>query len=154
MLISKTAPALVVSGDGNIRKCHLRTRFSVWRGEKDLPVAWGQDGAGVNRWQNRSGRVKRMEGLEGLTILMLLVQVGFMGAILYTVRMQWKMQQGSKVLVGSVCAYMALTVLVGAALTALFGWWWIDSIISFGLTYFVVKEGIEAIQEARGVEDT
>ena len=53
-----------------------------------------------------------------------------------------------------VCAYMAIIVLVGAALTALFGWWWIDSIISFGLTYFVVKEGMEAIQEARGVEDT
>lgn len=53
-----------------------------------------------------------------------------------------------------VCAYMAMIVLVGAALTALFGWWWIDSIISFGLTYFVVKEGMEAIQEARGVEDT
>ena len=53
-----------------------------------------------------------------------------------------------------VCAYMAIIVLVGAALTALFSWWWIDSIISFGLTYFVVKEGIEAIQEARGVEDT
>lgn len=53
-----------------------------------------------------------------------------------------------------VCAYMAMIVLVGACLTALLGWWWIDSIISFGLTYFVVKEGIEAIQEARGVEDT
>jgi divalent metal cation (Fe/Co/Zn/Cd) transporter len=53
-----------------------------------------------------------------------------------------------------VCAYMAIIVLVGVALTALFGWWWIDSIISFGLTYFVVKEGMEAIQEARGVEDT
>ena len=47
-----------------------------------------------------------------------------------------------------VCAYMAMIVLVGTALTALFGWWWIDSIISFGLTYFVIKEGIEAIHEA------
>lgn len=53
-----------------------------------------------------------------------------------------------------VCAYMAITVLIGSALTALFGWWWIDSIISFWLTYFVVKEGIEAIQEAHGVKDT
>ncbi|MDA8441386.1 MAG: cation transporter [Peptococcaceae bacterium] len=53
-----------------------------------------------------------------------------------------------------VCAYMAITVLIGAALTALLGWWWIDAVISFGLTYFVVKEGIEAIQAARGVVDT
>lgn len=53
-----------------------------------------------------------------------------------------------------VCAYMAITVLVGSVFTAVFGWWWIDSIISFGLTYFVVKEGIEAIQDANGVEDS
>ncbi|WP_249226485.1 cation diffusion facilitator family transporter [Alicyclobacillus mengziensis] len=52
-----------------------------------------------------------------------------------------------------VCAYMAWTVLVGVALTALFGWWWIDSIAALALVYFVVKEGREAVQEARGKED-
>jgi divalent metal cation (Fe/Co/Zn/Cd) transporter len=52
-----------------------------------------------------------------------------------------------------VCAYMAWTVLAGVVLTALLGWWWIDSIAALGLVYFVVKEGWEAIQEARGVED-
>lgn len=52
-----------------------------------------------------------------------------------------------------VCAYMAWTVLAGVILTALFGWWWVDSIAALVLVYFVVKEGWEAIQEARGVED-
>lgn len=52
-----------------------------------------------------------------------------------------------------VCAYMAWTVLAGVALTALFGWWWIDSLAALALVYFVVKEGWESIQEARGVED-
>ncbi len=52
-----------------------------------------------------------------------------------------------------VCAYMAWTVLVGVAVTALFGWWWADSIAALALVYFVVTEGWEAIQEARGVED-
>jgi divalent metal cation (Fe/Co/Zn/Cd) transporter len=52
-----------------------------------------------------------------------------------------------------VCAYMAWTVLAGVALTALFGWWWIDSIAALALVYFVVKEGWEAVQEARGKED-
>lgn len=52
-----------------------------------------------------------------------------------------------------VCAYMAWTVLGGVALTALLGWWWIDSLAAFGLVYFVVKEGWEAIQAARGKED-
>jgi divalent metal cation (Fe/Co/Zn/Cd) transporter len=52
-----------------------------------------------------------------------------------------------------VCAYMAWTVLVGVILTALLGWWWIDSIAALALVYFVVKEGWEAVQEARGNED-
>ena len=52
-----------------------------------------------------------------------------------------------------VCAYMAWTVLVGVVLTAVLGWWWIDSIAALALVYFVVKEGWEAVQQARGKED-
>ena len=52
-----------------------------------------------------------------------------------------------------VCAYMAWTVLAGVILTALLGWWWIDSIAALALVYYVVKEGWEAVQEARGKED-
>ncbi|QQE81579.1 cation transporter [Alicyclobacillus sp. SO9] len=53
-----------------------------------------------------------------------------------------------------VCAYMAWTLIVGLILTALVGWWWLNALAGLALVYFVVKEGIEAIQEARGVEDT
>ncbi|WP_436663802.1 cation diffusion facilitator family transporter [Alicyclobacillus acidoterrestris] len=52
-----------------------------------------------------------------------------------------------------VCAYMAWTVFAGVVLMALLGWWWIDSIAALALVYFVVKEGWEAVQEARGKED-
>ncbi len=52
-----------------------------------------------------------------------------------------------------VCAYMAWTVLIGVIVTALFGWWWADSIVALALVYFVIKEGWEAVQEARGKED-
>ncbi len=52
-----------------------------------------------------------------------------------------------------VCAYMAWIVLAGVILTALLGWWWIDSIAALALVYYVVKEGWEAVQEARGKED-
>ncbi|SPF51450.1 Cation efflux protein [Candidatus Desulfosporosinus infrequens] len=52
-----------------------------------------------------------------------------------------------------VCAYMAWTLLVGMLLTALVDWWWIDSLIALALVYFVVKEGLEAVQEAKGVSD-
>ncbi|KRW90677.1 cation transporter [Alicyclobacillus tengchongensis] len=53
-----------------------------------------------------------------------------------------------------VCAYMAWTVLGGVVLIVLLGWWWIDSIAALGLVYFVVKKGWEAVQEARGKEET
>ena len=52
-----------------------------------------------------------------------------------------------------VCAYMAWTLIVGLVLTALVGWWWLNALAGLALVYFVVKEGVEAIQEARGVED-
>lgn len=52
-----------------------------------------------------------------------------------------------------VCAYMAWTLIVGLVLTALIGWWWLNALAGLALVYFVVKEGIETIQEARGVED-
>lgn len=52
-----------------------------------------------------------------------------------------------------VCAYMAWTVVVGAVLNTILGWWWIDSLAALALVYFVVKEGWEAVQEARGKED-
>jgi len=48
---------------------------------------------------------------------------------------------------------MAWTLLVGTLLTTLVGWWWIDSLIALALVYFVVKEGLEAVQEAKGVSD-
>ncbi|MHB1683636.1 MAG: cation diffusion facilitator family transporter [Bacilli bacterium] len=53
-----------------------------------------------------------------------------------------------------VCAYMAWTVLAGVLLTAWFGWWWADSVAALALVYFVIKEGLEAIHEALGKEDT
>ena len=52
-----------------------------------------------------------------------------------------------------VCAYMAWTLIAGLALTALLGWWWLNPLAGLALVYFVVKEGWEAIQEARGRED-
>ncbi|GAB6093183.1 cation transporter [Furfurilactobacillus curtus] len=42
------------------------------------------------------------------------------------------------------CAYMAATVLIGAMVTALLGWWWADSIGALVLVYFIASEGWEA----------
>lgn len=47
------------------------------------------------------------------------------------------------------CAYMAATVLVGALLTALFNWWWADSVAALILVYFIASEGWESFQDGR-----
>jgi len=48
-----------------------------------------------------------------------------------------------------VCAYLSFTVLLGLVLNALFGWWWADPVAALVMVYFVVREGWEAVQEAR-----
>ena len=50
------------------------------------------------------------------------------------------------------CAYMSFTLLVGLLLNRFLGWWWADSVAAFGLVYFIVREGWEALEEARSGE--
>ena len=47
------------------------------------------------------------------------------------------------------CAYMAFTLLAGLLLNRLFGWWWADPLAALVLVYFIVREGREALHEAR-----
>jgi divalent metal cation (Fe/Co/Zn/Cd) transporter len=47
------------------------------------------------------------------------------------------------------CAYMAFTLLVGLLLNSFFGWWWADPLAALVLVYFIVREGHEALHEAR-----
>jgi divalent metal cation (Fe/Co/Zn/Cd) transporter len=47
------------------------------------------------------------------------------------------------------CAYMSLTLLVGLLLNRFFGWWWADPLAALALVYFLVREGREALHEAR-----
>jgi divalent metal cation (Fe/Co/Zn/Cd) transporter len=47
------------------------------------------------------------------------------------------------------CAYMSLTLLAGLLLNRLFGWWWADPLAALALVYFIVREGREALHEAR-----
>jgi len=50
-----------------------------------------------------------------------------------------------------VCAYMSWIVLAGILGTFLLGWWWIDAVAALGMVYYVVKEGLEAVESARQV---
>lgn len=47
------------------------------------------------------------------------------------------------------CAYMAGTVLVGLALFALFGWWWVDKVAALLFLAWLGRETWEAWEEAR-----
>ena len=64
---------------------------------------------------------------------------------------------GSKALVSDgacsmVCAYMSWILLAGVGATALLRWWWTDSIAALGFVWFVTREGLEALNEARGAD--
>ena len=48
-----------------------------------------------------------------------------------------------------VCAYLSFTLLLGLTLNALFGWWWADPVAAMLMLPVLVKEGHEAIKEAR-----
>jgi len=47
------------------------------------------------------------------------------------------------------CAYMSITLLIGLTLNGLLGWWWADPLAALALVYFIVREGREALHEAR-----
>lgn len=47
------------------------------------------------------------------------------------------------------CAYMSFTLLIGLLVNKFFGFWWADSLVALALVYFIVREGREALHEAR-----
>jgi divalent metal cation (Fe/Co/Zn/Cd) transporter len=47
------------------------------------------------------------------------------------------------------CAYMAATVLVGLLLNATLGWWWAEGVAALVFLFWLVRETVEAVQEAR-----
>ena len=47
------------------------------------------------------------------------------------------------------CAYMSVALLLGLLLNRLAGWWWADPLAGLALVYFLVREGREALHEAR-----
>ncbi len=47
------------------------------------------------------------------------------------------------------CAYMAGTVLLGLVLNAAFGWWWAEDLAALLFLVWLVRETVEAFEEAR-----
>lgn len=42
------------------------------------------------------------------------------------------------------CWWLSIVTLGGIGLNAAFGWWWADPVAAIGMTYFLVREGLEA----------
>ncbi len=42
------------------------------------------------------------------------------------------------------CWWLSLVALAGMAINAVSGWWWADPVAALGMTYFIVREGLEA----------
>ncbi|MGA2766618.1 MAG: cation transporter [Spirochaetia bacterium] len=64
---------------------------------------------------------------------------------------------GSKALISDgscsmVCAYMSWILLAGVCATAFAGWWWADSVAALGFVWFVTREGLETVNEARSTD--
>ena len=43
-----------------------------------------------------------------------------------------------------ICAWLALTTLIGLGLNAVFGWWWADPVAALAMVPLIVREGLEA----------
>jgi divalent metal cation (Fe/Co/Zn/Cd) transporter len=52
------------------------------------------------------------------------------------------------------CAYMAVATLAGAGLNLLFGLWWAEYAAALGLLVFIVIETREALEAARGGQES
>jgi len=48
-----------------------------------------------------------------------------------------------------VCAYLSLVLLAGLLLNATLGWSWADPVAALAMLPFILKEGWEAVEEAR-----
>lgn len=46
----------------------------------------------------------------------------------------------------AVCAYLSLTLLLGLAANALFGWWWADPVAALAMVPLILREGLEALR--------
>lgn len=52
-----------------------------------------------------------------------------------------------------VCAYLSFALLLGLGLNSLLGWWWADPAAALAMLPLIVREGHEALEQARGEHD-
>ncbi len=98
-------------------------------------AAWGL-------WQHQSAEFS----LPGLTVAIIAIPAM---VILSRAKIRVAEQLGSRALRADAveaitCGYLSAVVVVGLIAQVLFHLWWLDSVTSLAITYFLVKEGREA----------
>lgn len=48
-----------------------------------------------------------------------------------------------------VCTWLSVILLVGLALNAIFGWWWVDSVAALSMVPFIANEGLKSMRGER-----
>ena len=51
------------------------------------------------------------------------------------------------------CAWLSGAVVLGVGMNAILGWWWADPIAALAMIPFLIREGKEAIETARGEDE-
>lgn len=46
------------------------------------------------------------------------------------------------------CFWLSLFLLVGVGVNVAFGWWWADPVAALGMSWFIVQEGLEVLEDA------
>lgn len=133
---------------------------SIWSGVaagSALLTAFGMDSiielvsAGVLSGYGLYARIKPENSLYG-SIIAAAAAIGM--PLLSRQKKKIAAMIGSKALAADasctmVCAYMALSVLLGLLLNYLFGWWWAEHIAALLFLYWLYKETKEAFDVAR-----
>ncbi|MBI1893618.1 MAG: cation transporter [Candidatus Rokubacteria bacterium] len=50
----------------------------------------------------------------------------------------------------AICSYLSFALLLGLGLNAWLGWWWADPVAALAMVPLILREGREAVEEARG----
>lgn len=108
----------------------------------------------VSALYNLFGHASAEASLPGL---LLAVASGILMPILAAAKRRAGKAIGSAALMADaacsmVCAWMSWVLILGLAATSLLGLWWMDSAASLAFLYFVIREGLEALREAREEE--
>ena len=89
---------------------------------------------------------------ESIVGILITISSAILMTILFFYKSRIANQIGSRALRAEayqslICDLQDLVVLVGLGLNSLLGWWWADPVMALALVPFLIKEGLESVEE-------